>query len=59
MPLWVESSGRMFGLFQGVVEMGRFYTVNTVEYLRTVPTIVIAHTFSASRDTLVSYSGAY
>ena len=29
--LCVESSGRMFGRFQGVVEMGRFYPVDTVE----------------------------
>ena len=29
----VESSARIFGRFQGVVEMRRFYPVDTVEYL--------------------------
>ena len=33
MSLCVESSGCMFGRFKGVVEMHRFYPVDTVEYL--------------------------
>lgn len=33
MSFWVESSARIFGRFQGVIEMCRFYPVDTVEYL--------------------------
>ena len=31
--LWEESSARIFGTFEGVVEMRRFHPVDTVEYL--------------------------
>ena len=33
MSLWEESSAHIFGRLQGVVEMSRFYLVDTVEYL--------------------------
>ena len=33
MSLCVESSTRMFGMFEGVVETHRFYPVDTVEHL--------------------------
>ena len=31
--LWVESSARVFGTFEGVVEMRTFYPVDIVAYL--------------------------
>ena len=31
--LWVESSARIFGKFEGVEEMRRFYPVDPVKYL--------------------------
>ena len=33
MPLWAESSARIFARLHGVVEMGRFDQVDAVEYL--------------------------
>ena len=38
-----------------VANFGKFEAMASVWDLRTVPTIVIAHTFCASRDTRVSY----
>ena len=44
MSLCVQSSERMFGKSKGVLEMHRFYLVETVEYL----TLII--TFNASKS---------
>ena len=46
MSLCVQSSERMFGKSKGVLEMHRFYLVDTVEYL----TLIIHVTCNASKS---------
>ena len=52
-PTW--NHRKTLNLTQSSIWMWRFRCSSCRSFLRTVPTIVIAHTFCASRDTRVSY----